>query len=437
MFHVKVIPPYLLVSSLLLSFNTGISAQALSGHHCQVHHTEASDRFENWLTHQQNALKFRSDEILQIPVVVHIIHNGEPAGEGSNISDEQIHSQIRVLNEDFRRAVGTRGFNEHPDGGDAKIEFILAKSDPDGQATTGITRIDRNTMESPGFGGSMIALGAFYNVWDPSSYLNIWAFPGFQDTGLGEARFPISDLPGHETGNEFTIPGIDMLHGIPVEEIDGIAINTVHFGETSINSVYNLGRTGTHEVGHFLGLFHIWGDEGFEGSCDIDDYCEDTPLVAQRTSGCPLHKQACDGSKAMIENYMDYTNDACMNIFTNDQIHRMRTVLQNSPRRKSLLTSKGLLSPDEIVDTENPFESEINIYPNPFSRDINIDGLPTGGAAEIVISISTIHGQVIKQEVMSTSGSRIELNLSSGKRQVLLIEIRSGDFRVVRRVVQL
>ena len=340
---------------------------------CHFIHSEHSASFERWLNTRPRQT-IRSDELLRIPVVVHVIHNGDALGEGTNISDEQIFSQIRVMNEDFRRQEGSRGFNTHPDGGDAGIEFVLAKTDPAGNATDGIVRVDWTQVESAPFGGSMIAIGAYYSIWNPHQYLNIWAFPGFQDTGLGEARFPVSDLPGLEGEAAFPIPGVDSLNGIPVEDIDGIAINTVHFGEVDINSPYRFGRTGTHEAGHFLGLFHVWGDEGFDGSCEIDDYCEDTPNISTRTSGCPSNKLACDGSPAMIENYMDYTDDACMNIFTQDQIARMRTVLLNSPRRKSLLTSKGLFPPEDVsTDIPDDLSKAINLYPNPAKEYVHLD----------------------------------------------------------------
>lgn len=435
MFLFKEITRCLLASSIILILHGIGSAQVLTDKHCSVHYSEPSDSFEFWLDHKKRGILFRDDEILTIPVVVHIIHNGEPMGEGSHLSDEQVFSQLRILNEDFRRKAGTLGFNDHPDGADARIEFVLARSDPNRQATNGILRVDRNSMESPAFGGSMIALGAFYSLWDPKRYLNIWAFPGFQDTGLGEARFPISDLAGLDGQNEFSIPGIDSLHGIPVGEIDGVAINSVHFGETDINSAYRLGRTGTHELGHFLGLFHIWGDQGFEGSCDIDDYCEDTPLVDRRTSGCPANRLACDGTRAMIENYMDYTDDACMNIFTQEQIQRMRTVLRNSPRRQSLLTSHGLLSPDELTAITPSPAPQLRIYPNPFIDEITIENLPESRGTPLMVSISTIQGQIIKKASFTGNARKIVLSIPPQNHQLLLLSLQADNYRFSCKIV--
>lgn len=261
-------------------------------------------------------------EIYTIPIVVHVLHLGEPIGEGTNLSDEQIESQIRVINEDFRRKENTRGFNNHPDGADAKIEFILAKKDPQGNSTNGIVRID--VLES----GKPIQYHNFeymasLSYWNPEHYLNVWTEP-FADNLIGL-------ILGQATGPKTDLPGSDyFLKGEP-ESREGISINAAHFGESSIPSDYNLGRTLTHEIGHYLGVLHPWGT----GKCATNDFCDDTPAVDKAVN------PTC-GEAAMTGNYMNYATDKSMNIFTNDQVSRMRYVLENSPYRKSLLTSPGL-----------------------------------------------------------------------------------------------
>lgn len=268
--------------------------------------------------------------IYKIPVVVHVIHLGEAIGEGHNLSTARIEGQIRTLNEDFRRKEGTRGFNSHPDGGDARIEFVLAKSAPDGAETEGIVRINASAKDNPTDPQSLFDYYAHYSYWDPEKYLNVWTMP------LSEAK---DVLLGMSTGPETELPGAELfVPGEPLQA-EGILINSVHFGESGIDSEYNLGRTLTHEVGHYLGLLHTWGG----GDCEANDYCDDTPPVSAAVGGCPAEPPpACDGQPVMIENYMNYTFDRCMNIFTNDQIARMHHVLQNSPRRKTLLDSPGL-----------------------------------------------------------------------------------------------
>jgi hypothetical protein len=269
---------------------------------------------------------------------VHVVHNGEPVGEGYNLSDARIERQIEFLNEDFRRREGTRGFNTHPDGGDARIEFVLAHAAPNGSSTNGINRVD--VRSDGGAIPSVEALEteqvsifdfyAYLGYWDPESYLNVWTLPlpGLEDVFLGKSTGPDTELPG----GDLFVPGEPF-------QAEGILVNAAHFGETAGPSLHNLGRTLTHEVGHYLGLLHTWGG----GDCENNDHCGDTPAVDAPVMGCadpaPL---GCDGRPIMVENYMNYTSDACMSTFTNDQIERMRYVLQNSPRRTTLLTSPGL-----------------------------------------------------------------------------------------------
>lgn len=416
--------------TVVLFFYSLISDGQEADERCRLIRTEKTNTFEQQLSVRKAELKAASDQVYEIPVVVHVIHNGEEA----NIPDEQILSQIRVINEDFRRKEGTRGFNNHPDGGDPRIEFVMARSSPQGEATNAIVRINRHEKPPPPFGGSMLAMGAYYSVWDPRDYLNIWAFPGILDTGLGEARFPVSDLPGLENEGDFIIPGVDSLSGIPVGEIDGVAINTLHFGETSADSKYNLGRTGTHEIGHFLGLFHIWGDEGFEGSCETDDHCDDTPPTDSRTTGCPANRSACDGSSAMIENYMDYTDDACMNIFTNDQIRRMRTVLENSPRRKSLLASKGLHPPEKPTGIPLPEDEQVKVYPNPVKNKLILE-FPEDAEIKGLYFYSVSGSLIYSNEIAGYAESPFAVDVPENGYRILVLKIVTKTEILIKKVL--
>lgn len=263
--------------------------------------------------------------VARISVVVHVVHLGEPIGVGHNLSDEQIAGQIRVLNEDFRRLPGTRGHNTHPHGGDTRLEFVLAARDPGGLPTSGVVRIDASAIENPTPPGSLFDYYAFYGYWDPESYVNVWTMPlpeSATDVVLGMATGPETDLPGAEL----------LVPGEP-HQAEGILINSAHFGESNRSVRHGLGRTLTHEMGHYFGLLHPWGG----GDCERNDYCADTPPVSAPVLGCPdPPPPACDGQATMIENYMNFTDDACMNTFTNDQIARMHYVLEYSPRRRDL-----------------------------------------------------------------------------------------------------
>ncbi|WP_170179681.1 M43 family zinc metalloprotease [Flavivirga rizhaonensis] len=267
------------------------------------------------------------EDIFYLPVVIHIIHNGKPVGEGTNLSTARIERQIEILNEDFRRKKGTRGYNNHPDGGDTRIEFVLAKQDPDGKPFNGINRVDSTKVLVPSLGHNVNHY-AQYAYWDPKKYINVWTTPLPEDSEcfvFGSATGPETDLPGTEF---FSLP--------QPGDAEGILINWLHFGESDIACYARFGRTLTHEMGHYLGVLHIWG----EGDCENNDYCDDTPAVDK-----PVYNIAfigCEGEPAMINNYMTWSYDETMNMFTNDQIARMHYVLEHHEGRHALLSSHAL-----------------------------------------------------------------------------------------------
>ncbi len=271
-----------------------------------------------------------SEEVLKLPVVVHVLHHGEEEGDGPNLSDEQIIRQIEILNEDFRRKVGTRGFNDHPDGADTQIEFVLATRDPQGNSSSGIIREELVIEDLPeNIPNFEFERYAYFSYWNAEDYINIWVAPypdELTNVLLAKATGPDSGLPG------------DHLFLKPFAGgAEGIIINWAHFGESDVQGGSNLGRTLTHEMGHYLGLLHTWGTT----ECETNDYCEDTPAVDKVVVASQPYT-GCNGEEVMIANYMNYTPDAVMNIFTNDQAVRMRYVLENSPRRNSLLNSSGI-----------------------------------------------------------------------------------------------
>lgn len=318
------------------------------------------DRFEEWLSNQSiDQVRTRATESLdedivyQIPVVVHIIHKGEPEGAGTNIPDEQIFAQIESLNLDFRH-LNADSVNTPPQFralmADSQMEFVLAKRNPDGFATNGITRTNGGTIEwSIRTNTALKSL----SYWPSEDYLNIWVAP-LAGTLLGWAEFPTSTI----------LAGInEFANDNPLT--DGVVVTTTSFGSKTLypqgiyNNNFNEGRTLTHEIGHFFGLRHIWGD----GDCSKDDFVADTPRTSDNYSGCPNIGQgilnSCEnGELSMYMNYMDYTYDACMNLFSLGQKDRMHTVLNNSPRRLSLLSSEALVPPPplEVVaaDIINP-----------------------------------------------------------------------------------
>ncbi len=253
---------------------------------------------------QDNPDYLSSETVTVIPTVVHVVWNTS----SQNISDAIIQSQIDVLNEDFRRMQGTNGWNNHPDGDDTKYEWRLATVDPNGDPTNGITRTF-TTVTSFGTNNAVkFSAQGGHDAWPSDKYCNIWVC-NLGGGLLGYAQFP--------NGNPST---------------DGVVILYSSFGRNSPGFPYHLGRTTTHELGHWLWLYHT-----FQNGCTPPgDQCDDTPYVDNPNFGCPTGHMSC-GTLDMIENYMDYTDDQCMNIFTMDQDDRMDVAVNNW--RSGLLVS--------------------------------------------------------------------------------------------------
>ncbi|HEX6942512.1 MAG TPA: zinc metalloprotease [Gemmatimonadaceae bacterium] len=267
------------------------------------------------------------DGVVRIPVVVHVLHRDS----AENISDAQVTSQLDVLNHDFRMTNSDLSTAPPPfraRAGDARIEFVLADRDPSGASTNGITRraTSKSVFHSLHRDAHFTHLGGT-DAWPTDRYLNIWVVPGLTDGArklLGYGQFP---------GGSAATDGVVILHRA--------------FGTNgTATAPYHLGRTTTHEVGHFLNLLHIWGDD--DGRCDASDAVGDTPNQADANVGKPAFPcitcgNAPDGD--MFVNYMDYSDDDSMCLFTVGQVARMRATL-SGPRASLVLSSGGDAPPD-------------------------------------------------------------------------------------------
>jgi len=329
----------------------------------QLDRQRTEQSIQNYIRQRRSAFRTAADEIIRLPVVVHIIHNqadGKIGGAGNtNISDEQIRSQITVLNEDYRKKDGTNGFNSNPVGIDTQIEFELAQYDPDGHKVDGITRNYSKTTSFSAFADDQVL--ADIVSWPTDKYLNIWVCP------LSSGYLGVSQLP-----STTEVAGLDNSKRDEAKS-DGVIIDYKVFGSAQhlsgthaiTSTTYNYGRTTTHEVGHWLGLLHTWGT--VDNVCGTD-YCDDTPQAraGNLTFTCDPRTVRCSGvtSQVMIENYMDYSPDVCMNIFTKNQLDRMRAVLAVSPRRIALIkaSKEGRLESSDNLTLE--------LYPNPASMEL-------------------------------------------------------------------
>ena len=251
----------------------------------------------------------KTGTIRYIPVVFHIIH-----GNGfENISQAQIMDQLRVLNEDYRKLIGSNGFSSNGLAADMELEFRLAQYDPNGNKSDGINRINNSSLDSNAGDATKALI-----TWDSQRYLNIWvvnsinsAMAGGNGTVLGYAQFPWQLSSQGST--------------------DGIIVRADQVGMVGFADAAQAGRTLSHEIGHWLGLYHT-----FQGGCvgntastcntKGDQVC-DTPPVSAASFGCQTGKNSCTNdvpdSVDLINDYMDYSDGTCMNLFTNGQKTRV------------------------------------------------------------------------------------------------------------------
>ncbi len=306
------------------------------------------------------------DTIITIPVVVHLVY----ATAQQNLSDQQVQSQLAILNEDFRRlnadAAQTRAIFQGV-AADCEIEFCLASRDPQGNPTTGITRTPTGVSVFSQQGDPVkFSSSGGKNAWPRDAYLNIWV------CNLGSGLLGYAQFPGGAAAT------------------DGVVVRYDAFGRVgTLAPGTTLGRTTTHEVGHWLNLRHIWGDnQPFCGN----DLVADTPAADGPHYGCQLGVSSCGGLN-MSENYMDYTQDSCMNLFTQGQKARMWATLTNGGFRTSLLGSQGCTGGTAPPPPTAPFQQ------NQPASSLIINGVVSTGQAAAIASA------VVNQAVPTAFGS--------------------------------
>jgi len=352
------------------------------------------------------------NEVIIIPVVIHVLYNNA----AQNISDAQILSQLQALNNDYRK-LNADAANAHAAfaslAGDAKIVFCIAKIDASGKATTGIIRKYTSQQSWTADDGMKYSAQGGDNAWDSKRYLNIWV------CNLFGRNLGYSSLPGSQVDK------------------DGIVIQYDAFGTTgSLTAPFNKGRTATHEIGHWLGLVHIWGD----ANCG-DDGIADTPPQQNFNNGCPSfpHRSSCsiNGNGDMFMNFMDFTDDACMYMFTKGQAIKMRSLFAIGDARNSFLNSavcdtnsvqRGAVAIDPSVA-----KATISVFPNPAIKFINLE---TKNVSDIgqTVSICNVYGGVVKSQLLLTQKTTIAIdNLPAG---VYFLKIGDGKENKTIRFVK-
>jgi hypothetical protein len=343
-----------------------------------------------------------ANELITIPVVIHLLYNTA----SQNISDDQVQSQIIALNNDF----SNQNFDKanRPEvfknlASDIRIKFCIAQVDPQGKRTNGIIRKFTPINSFSADDAMKFSAQGGDDAWPYKKYLNIWVCPmGIR--GLG-----------------YTAP-----LGSPAE-LDGVVVAYDVFGTIgTLRPPFNKGRTATHEVGHWLGLKHLWGDE----DCG-DDGVEDTPKQKSYNYGCPTFPRVTlcspNTNGDMYMNYMDYSNDACMNMFTIGQKKRMRALFATGNFRNTLLVSfacdstlaqGGPLPVDTLVVVP---ADVFNVYPNPVHSSVTIEYKPGGAYQQKNVTVYSILGK--KMLVSSISHQKKNLDFSALSAGVYILKI--------------
>ena len=360
------------------------------------------------------------EAVYNIPTVVHVIHNTtEGVGSGRNISNLKIQQQMTILNDDFRRT------NSDADGTwsqaiDCEINFCLIEKYPSLHANAGqlmpepgVDRVSTANISGISNTSSGYSMNTVDNSikpatsWNPNEVMNIWVCQ-LQGGLLGYATFPSSG-PANE---------------------DGTVMGYQYFGITS--GAYGLGRTTTHEVGHWLGLYHIWGDDF--GGCGGSDQVSDTPNQANSTGGCPsgVRTDACASSSPgyMYQNYMDYTNDACMNLFTDGQKSRMQAVMSSSQRRSTLNGFSATLCSSVGIDDVS-LDHSITISPNPARNVINV---AFTDVKNVNVEVFNMLGEILfhKENINSTN---ISIDMTAQPNGIYFVKVKSKGNSTTEKIM--
>lgn len=321
LFTFSLLLSFSVVSAQQKDFTTMVNLEYLKAQDSQLQNKMLQNEpaLQNLIQTHASSKLGKKGAIITIPVVVHVVYSNPT----ENISAAQVLSAIAILNKDFRRLNADTSATPSvfaAVAADCEIEFCLTTKDPNGNSTSGITRtattqtsFDPGTFNGVSFSTNLVKYTSSGGVdaWNTSQYLNIW----------------VCDLANG-------LRGYSQFPGGPASS-DGVVIDYTRFGSIGTAAwAPFLPRTTTHEIGHWLNLSHIWGNNILETSSCGNDSCDDTPTESSSTYGSPTFPyntySTCNSGAngEMFMNYMDYAD--YRNIFTQDQKTRMRAAINTS-----------------------------------------------------------------------------------------------------------
>jgi hypothetical protein len=380
---------------------------------------------------QNNRTSSNNNTIFRIPVVFHILTN-EPNGE-SNISDCIIRNQVEILNNCFRRKSGAP--NTNAAGADAQIEFYLARKNNSGAAISGINRVTTQNCNYTDLNSSTQvsairgAVSASSN-WPNNKYLNIFVLKTMPNNNRTRGR------AWWGGGSEMGV----FVHYSYVGSKNSGCSNISYLDNTGFKA-YDLGMTLVHEVGHYLDLLHTYGS-----TCTYTDGCGDTPAVTGLPDGvvgtsnanCSKNdsKGVCNtAQKRMWQNYLDYTDDLCMDRFTPNQVTRMRNILTTNSIYINIVSQNNFTATGgdiatSVNDITTLSEGEIKVYPNPFTNKVTLISKEIGRVRQ-PYRILNVYGQELKRGILNSNTESVNLSdLSDG---IYFVEYKKQSFKIIKQ----